>query len=90
MPLQHISKYNWMMMMLREEDNELDPLDAYMKGIDDEVNKNDEKAITKSHCGSAVSYEVMEKDEDDYEAIVKAEQTNDTENATGSRLYRFV
>ena len=77
-------------MMLSQEDEELDPLDAYMKGIDDEVNKNDEKEIPESHVHSAVSYEVMERDEDDYEAIVKGEQADDSKNPTGSRFDRFV
>ena len=46
-------------MMLSQEDEELDPLDVYMKGIDDEVNMNDEKEIADPHVHSTVAYEVM-------------------------------
>lgn len=88
--MQHISKCIWIMMMLSQEDEELDPLDVYMKGIDDEVNMNDEKEIADPHVHSTVAYEVMERDEVDYEAIVKGEQVDDSKNQQEVVFDQFV
>lgn len=76
--------------MHSQEEEELDPLDAYMKGINDEVNKNDEKEMAEPHVHSTVSYEVMERDEDDYEAIVKGEQADVSKDTTGSHFHCFI
>jgi len=42
------------------------------------------------HVHSTVAYEVMERDEVDYEAIVKGEQVDDSKNPTGSCFDQFV
>lgn len=55
-----------------------------MKGIDDEVKEDNEKETHDSHVYSPKTHEVMERDEDDYEAIVKGEQMDVTNDTTGS------
>lgn len=84
---QNNSKRNGKQITCRsqKDDQEIDPLDAFMKGIDDEVNNPQaQESSSNSH-----PLEVMEKEEVDYAQLVDGERNPVEETSSKSRSPSF-